>query len=643
MSYGLIDYNTLHNIGEAIRYKTNVDVNYYPREMPTAINAIQTSGGGFAEPVGYSTKKYYTNSYDNKIIERYNFIGFETTNELPENAEIIDEHAEWPGMSPGQMVFYKRWQNNIVCERHLYNSDNGQYYYGNVSNVNGWFYGVCVNNTYTARQGSFIDISNLANGCYNFSFAHCGPYTTSMVEAYSYCGNLVTAVCGPNVIDMTNAYACDGNLRDAACGNLVQKMCNAYYCCYNLESAVIGSNVTNMANAYERCSKITGTISLTENLKDISGAFINCLGVTEFNGYFNSIVNAERTFENCYSAYFNNVELNSLETGNFMFHNCPHLLNVGYLKRAKYASHMFANCYSLENFSNMEYENLRNAQNMFKSTGISQQEHDKFMRTVGLNVENFSNNYDVNMSGVFTNCRYIHTMYISNRFNYGNYNFDDIYQNCNITNVVYEDNVKTIARVFKGFGITNIEDEIGYPDSIENAYMAFYNCKLITDAYVGPNVSNMHQMFENCSNLLNGYFVNMATDIGQCYRFCNNLNSDIVITENVVRAEHAFYGCNNLQNIAVLPIWNSSVFANYYYTENAFYRNNYSFRRNVACVNRETFNCLLNSTYRFFGSGIYFTEQTHQTPVEVNINGVTYNAVRSAYNTYINTYIYCEE
>lgn len=635
MSYGLIDENTLENISDAIREKCNSTSNYYPREMATAIRSIQ-SGGGFPEPVVYSISPYAYNNQDNKIIDRYNLIGFETTNELPNEAEILDQYAEWEGISPGQVVFYRRWQNNIECPRVLYDEQTSNYYIGNVNNVNGWFYGLCVDNTFTANQASMIDIHQLAYYCYNYSFPWCGEYTTSMEGAYMYCYNVLEAVCGPHVVDMRNAYSGCSNLQNAYVGDNVKYMVGAFESCSNIKNAVFGPNVINIANSYAYCGNLTGVVTIPDTVKNMNYAFYNDYKVGLFNGSYSEVEEAYYAFHNCRYSQFNNIHLNSLKDGRGMFLNCAYLEEVDHLESITQAYEMFKNCYNLSSIPHADYGNLLNAGNMFYNTNISQSDCDFFIQSVGSNVNNFVNNYDVNLANAFGNCQQITNMYVTNRFNYDNSHFQGIFMGCPIENVVIDEDVNSISYVFSGFNVT----EALCPDSVVNMVSAYYNCHHIMEAYAGPNVINMSSAFRNCSNLETVYFSQPAVDIGYAFDNCYNASGSAIIYENVNRITYCLNNCSNIIGIAIFA---NNLIKTQYQIANAFSRSNNYLRRNVITTNNETFNALVTTSYQAFGSGVYFQSMTVTDPINVIINGITYEAVRCSYNTSINTYVYCTE
>lgn len=281
MSYGLIDYNTLDAIADAIREKTNANVNYYPREMPNAIRQIPTGGGGtgFESPVMFSISQYmYPNySYDPPTqMNLANAIAFEVASQMPANAIVFDDDAQW-GLGPGRLKFYK-YTGSINSKNFQWNSDkynNAEYPYDLVDETfTGEIYGLCPTEG-AINKVSILDMSHMFDYGYYLRQAICGDYTTSLSFAFNYCTNIYgAAVCGPNVEDMSGAYRY----------------------CTKLETAVVGPNVKNLYMAFAYDEYIYGDVEI-EKAYDLGQAFIGCnhlanvylgtnkLGDVEFGSY----------------------------------------------------------------------------------------------------------------------------------------------------------------------------------------------------------------------------------------------------------------------------------------------------------------------------------------------------------------------
>jgi hypothetical protein len=349
MSYGLIDYNTLHNIGDAIREKTNSTANYYPREFPTAIRTIVTGGQGFSKPVVPSLSMYVN---DNNVFNRGYALDFKIRNEVPDtnnNKELnIIEDFNWPGVSPDNVYFYS---------------------YGETNN-NYKEYGLLVNNKWSPNDVSIMDMSEFLTYTYNVRNAFSGPYTYSMRNTFYGCGNIINAVCGENVVDMTNAYYSCSNLMNAACGNNVRYFANAYRSCSNVVYGICGPNVTNMYGAYSSCSNLTD-VEIGNNVKDITEIAKYSSNLRNIIGNLSSVEVAYSAFQYCVNLVEIPHDMRMLKNADRMFENCQNISINSYMRfmqnayRITNAYAMFNNCISL-NYAEV-FENVVNAGEMYKN------------------------------------------------------------------------------------------------------------------------------------------------------------------------------------------------------------------------------------------------------------------------------------
>ena len=630
MAYGLIDYNTLKDISNALRSKANTNVNYYPRDMARAIDSIVTSDG-IDEPCMFSTDIYYNGPSDNSIIHRGDAVGFEVCNNFQtiinsESYNIIDEHAEWSVASPDTVIFYER--------------------VGTINQRTGYIYGLYIDEKWPEDKGSVIDISNLFPYTYGITEAYCGKYTTKMVNTYYSCYGIREAVCKDYVTDMSFAYMYCGNIVNAACGNNVKTMNNAYYSCYNLTKAVIGPNVKYASAAYYGCHNINGEVNLGNNLEKIDTMFYDCNNITNFHGDLNNVVTADSAFSNCCNASFDRSDLTKLQYGYSMFNNCQNLKDIGNIGNLFNAGYMFYNCVNLVNIGNINFENIYSAPAMFyRVPGVTQELHDNFINT--------ASNNDFKL--IFAYCNGINKAYISNRWS-STYNLNAMYQGCEITDIDFAVDATSMSYILCSSN-TNIAR---CSDTIINMAYAFSNCNKITDAAMGANVNNAYRAYSDCLNLLNAacsdniqtlyetYYncTNLTTaaigtnvtNIYQAYYNCVNLYGDLDLL-NVNRLCRAFYNVSNIQNILITS---NNIEMNRYHLENAFYRTDYTIRRNVVLTNQNSFNNFIAYSMNTFGQTL-FTQDTFVDPVGVNVNNFEYAAVRYAYNEIKNIYVYCTE
>jgi hypothetical protein len=675
MSYGLIDYNTLRDIGDSIRFKTNSNRNYYPRDMARAINQIRTGDMGFDEPVSLQINNntaYLGAAMLNQLT------GFEQINVWPENdangsyTKLIDD-VSWSGISPDKISLY-------------FHPGPGGLNFGLYVDGNKW----------AEDQSSIIDISNLFGYASNLKEAYCGKYTSNMHNTYYYCYNLIKAACGPYVNDMSYAYYGCSNLSRAVVGERVTNMAYSYCSCSNLTTAEFGPNVTDISYAYAGCYNLTGNITIPSTTLQMANAFGGCSNLQSINGNVEYVRNANNAFYYCINAVIDWANFNwaNLYDGNNLYSNRFSGTDVGDFPNLVYAGSIFENCHNLVNVGNFSNK-IISADYAFKYCyNLSQESHDKFINSLT------TSGVSIRMYGTFISCYKIKNVHVRNTFNYASWS--GTYSGVPIENLTFDPDVNYVGNMLQHCEIVNPV----CPDSITNASFMYYGCRYITDAVCGNNVTNMGYMYWDCSNLINAVCGINTTDMHYTYYNCQNLlhaacgdnvinmwmtyqncpnlidsacgnnvvnmfvtynnctnlqyanigpsviniyeafenciglNHDVVISnENLNMLRFAFRYDNNLQNIA---IHSKVITANKQIMENAFYRNNYSLRRNIVLTNLASFNNFIIQSYNSCG---YFskTNETYAEPLAVNVNGVEYNAVRCAYNTIYNCYIYCTE
>lgn len=673
MPYGLIDYNTLKDIGDAIREKANSTRNYYPRDFAAAINQIQTSGGGFDEPVALKV----TNNTTPLGGPPLNYaVAFEQINVWPENGPNgswmkMIEDVSWGGMSPDKMSLYFH------------------------AGPDGYKYGLYVDGDKWANdQASIIDISNMFTYCYNLREAYCGKYTTNMFNAYYCCYNLRNAACGPYVQDMSNAYYSCSNLTKAVVGERVTNMAYAYASCSNITEAVFGPNVEDLRGAYQWCYNLVGNVIIPSSAKNIDYAFAGCYNLHSISGNVENVINAGSAFAGCNNANIDWNDFNwvSLRNGANLYENVNNITDVGDFLCLTQADGMFENCHNLVNVGNFGQPRSIEARDTFRNCyNLSQESHDRFINAAG--------SYSI-LQSTFVNCQQIKNVHFKNGVIY--VNWSSTYSGVPIENLTFEDNVNSIGNALSGCGIIDAvsPDSLIYDNHMYHAcpnlvnaacgnnittmYYTYWECPNLVNAACGPNVVTMDHTYYRCNNLVNAVCGENVTNLFMTYVYCNNLiysacgnnvtmmfdtyencpnlqyanvgpnvvniyaafnncislNHDVIISsEKLNYFGYAFMGANNLQNIA---IHSAMINANKQVMQNAFYRTNYSLRRNIVLTNLASFNNFIIQSYNSCG---YFskTNETYAEPVAVNVNGVEYDAVRCAYNTIYNCYIYCTE
>jgi hypothetical protein len=683
MSYGLIDYNTLKDISDSIRFKTGSNRNYYPRDMARAINQIKTGDGGFDEPtvLQFSNNLWPYPSFNSGGLQDIEFLNILPVNNDDGNYELIYDDCSIQGLSPDKVSLY------------YFNSKSGNSRHAFYVDGNKW----------SVDQFSILDMSSMFKYAYNMKSAFCGKYTVNMHETYEGCDNITIPVCGDYVTDFSNAYVSCDNITNAICGINVKNMAFTYQGCGNLRTAVIGPSVENIAYAYAGCQNLSGDVVLTDSVKCISNAFEYCNNLNSIRGSTSGVVDASRGFGrldmNNVFIDWNNFSWDNVINASDLFNNVKSITDIEGFASLRNAASMFYNANNLQNVKIYSTE-INNASNMFaKCVNLTEDSRNNILNVLSNNVETADN--------LFYLCANIHDAHITNKLvaknNSNHYTYSNMYSGVPLENVTWDEGIGSLGMVLTGSGITNVV----WPDSVSDAYCTYqgcynlansacgplvtnmyhtyYNCdKLLTavcgnnvttmhgtydgcanlvDAVCGPNVINMYSTYYSCTNLINAAcgpnVVNMIStywsctnlmravigdnvnNIGQAYQYCYNLTGDIEINSlGLYNLRGAFERDNNLQNILIrsesIPAGNTNL-------QNAFYRNNYSLRRNIVLTNIKSYANFVSRYYNAFGPSITLSQENYAEPVPVNVNGVNYDTVRCNYSAYYNVYVYCTE
>ena len=557
MSYGLIDYNTLQDIGNAIRAKSNYNGTYYPRDMARAINAIK-SGGGFEEPVMYTSRNYYNNYYDNSNIARSSLYEFSVVNKLPEantepanniwdmdnrvqSVQIMFENCEWAGLSPGNLSFFIAVKTFV---REVYNSSSGQM---EPIVVGGPTYGLLTGEEWENGQASIIDMGEFFTQCSLLTEPYCGRFTTNMYNCYCYCYNLRNAVCGPRVIDLTNTYAQCSNIITPACGDSVVKMNNAYTACSNLRSVNIGPNVRYANGAYAYCNNVLGNVTFGENINAVSSIFYNCYQLSKINGCFHNIYYGNEAFYNLFDTVFENIYLNNLRYGYRMFQYCRNLTEINDLSNIIYGTDMFFGCYNLVYVNNFNAYNLTSASDMF-----FQCNNLDFENVLNRFLETFDPNKLQTAAQMFGYCGNVNRLHVNSKWvnanNIKEIKINTLFTGCYIDdeNVTIDENVVTISNLFAQSNIV----KYNIPNHILYTQTAFSYCRDLTDIYFGENVNECHQTCYGCYSLVNiGFHENFSAALSWTFASCNGL-TDAVCPTKCTNMYQTYRDCLKLVNAA---------------------------------------------------------------------------------------------
>lgn len=683
MSYGLIDYNTLKDISDSIRFKTGSNRNYYPHDMARAINQIKTGDGGFDEPtvLQFSNNLWPYPSFNSWYLQGIEFLNTLPVNNDDGNYELVYDDCSIPGLSPDKVSLY------------YFNSKTNNYKYAFYVDGNRW----------AAGQFSILDMSNMFKSAYNVKNAFCGKYTINMHETYEGCDNITIPVCGDYVTDFSNAYVSCDNITNAVCGINVKNMAYAYQGCSNLRTAVIGPSVENISYAYAGCYNLSGDVILTDSVRCISNAFEYCNNLNSIQGSTSGVVDASRGFgrldmDNVFIDW-NNFSWDNVINASYLYNGVKSITDIEGFASLQNAASMFYNADNLQNVKIYSTE-INNASNMFFGcANLTEDSRNNILNVIPNNVETADN--------IFYLCINIHNAHITNKLiaknNSNYYIYRNMYFRVPIENVTWDEGINSLGMVLTGSGITNVV----WPDSVYDAYCTYQGCynlvdsacgplvtnmyhtyydcdKLLTavcgdnvttmygtydgcanlvDAVCGPNVVNMYSTYYSCNNLINAAcgpnVVNMIStywgctnlthavigdnvnNIGQAYQYCYNLIGDLEINSlGLYNLRSAFERDNNLQNILIRS---ESIAAGNSNLQNAFYRNNYSLRRNIVLTNLRSYTNFVSRYYNTFGPSITLSSENYAEPVPVNVNGVNYDTVRCNYSAYYNVYVYCTE
>lgn len=482
MGYGLIDNNTLLNIADAIREKTNSNANYYPRDMARAISQINTSGV-LSTPIVLSMKPYMalndygyytTNNYNNTTYFTGNMREFVFTNNLPNDATILTR-ADWEGYSPHEV--------------YLFESNNAQTVGLYCENVE-------------PESISIIDMSSMFSGLqYNFNQnAFCTDLTECMDFTYNYCTNITgSAACGEHVRYMRFTYNYCNNLTNAVCGNNVVDMCGAYKDCKKLTAGVSGPCVLNMEYSYYASG--ISELDIGPLVEELTNCAPYCNNLTVVTGGEN-VVNAGCAFNRCFN-----------------------LTDVSAMPNIRVAPYMFSECYNLSNESAYAFmlaaENLTHAAYMFN--GCSLIEHAYLWDNLN------------SIQTMFNGCTNLISVGYSENFNltypYGA--MDYTFMNCHnlLEPIPCPDIVNTMRKTY--CECRSLRNYI-IGNNVDNLYNTFYNCQnLTTDVTMGEKVNCFVRAFYNCYQIqnfaiLNNNLYNSWELENTFYRTNNDLRRNIV-------------------------------------------------------------------------------------------------------------------
>lgn len=578
--YGLIDYNTLNNIANALRAKTNYAGSYYPHEMPAAINSIQTSGGGFDEPIMISFYNYKFNNSDNNKFNFNQCIDFEFVNRIPvegENNIHIFGVENWPGVSPTNVYVYarpgerevlfrenssflgfisngERISNNyrqtvVEVNGNVVNVDFGDIIANTDSNYLQWRNDIYYNDTTQKYENAWLSLHTSVGNTFGALNTHNNNtyYTVyGPIYGFGYDSNFNDNQF--SIIDMSQLFS------DALCnyygpafsGNYTRYMINTYSQCDTITEAACGPNVVNMFNCYYYCQGIKNA-AVGDNVIDISNAYYSCYGLRA--AYIGpNVVNAQNAYSYC--NYIVQIDGNpaSLQDGTSMFNYCASLVSIpNEFPALVQGYNMFYSDHNIDKLP--KCPNLVNGTNMFTYINTLTQQQ----------VQDFLDNA--------TSLKDMTTM-----FNFGNSS-----EYVNLMNLNFPEHIETIDSLFTGdtnyisYECVDVDNNIWTnvtrdwvgenavcPNTVKNTRYLYYGKYQIKNPVVGDNVIDMSMMYQTCGAIIfnNGVNEIKGIETAVCgpnvifmngsYSYCLNLKT-AVSGPNVRYMYQTYYNCHLLQ------------------------------------------------------------------------------------------------
>lgn len=668
MGVGLVDYNTMVSIGDAIRLKLETTNTYAPYEMADAIKSIQNEGGGgsgFGNEYVIAALPFTmqsSNAFVPYVMNNY-IVNVAITNVIPDDA-LWNVECSWHGMSIGNVyAFINDWN-----PERIWPPDSGYYYNYPFT------FGLCLEGGNENSKYSILDMDSLFSYTYNIKKPlDSGEHCISMFNTYYGCYNLVgPPVCGPSVVQFANAYVYCYNLEGPpVCGQSVTNMDYSYSDCHNMTGTpVIGPNVISAAYAYNNCQNLIGDGLCPDSIINAYSMYSNCVNLTG-TGYLGAncinsqymylntgiskavvndgVIRIEATFSNCKN--IKSAELSdTIEIINNGFINCISLETINGCNNLIVGNYAFASTKNLDSF--ICPDTLLCGQSMFwawySSTYNSQ--------TGGYDITNSYATHSENARPLATdNLLNMDSMYGSQFYITGEpvcgintRSMRGTYSGCqNLTgNPVFPENIGkglddlpwTYETMPYAYEVVGWNQSSWSPNS--NICLGTYiDCMNLNGSPVIPKyVNNMVNTYMNCYNLTgNPIFSENLVNVIGLYRKCNSLTGSANMGRQVVQLSYCFYGADNVSSV-YLP--NEQYAIPYTNAQNAFSRiNGYDTRLNIVCANYGTWTAFKQQGTRICNSSLIDGSGTDIPYVE--IEGENISVARYAYNTEHNIYLYC--
>ena len=411
-------------------------------------------------------------------------------------------------------------------------------------------------------SGNVENMSHMFEKCSNLKDIKLYLFDTKNVTNMSYmfsgCEKLIIIDLSYfNTINVTNMSHMFND-----CNNLLKVDTNKLKSLWENEKIDLSNlntkNVTNMSHLFANCSKLKNIcfcyvygefLFSTKNVKDMSHMFEGCSNLNYIDiKYLETInvTNMSYMFAKCSSIktldfiyYYSRFNTENVINMSNMFEDCTNLKDLKFCfksKKLKNMSHMFANCYELENKFEKDNEEI-STDNVEDMNGLFL----NCSKLKTINISSFDTKNVKNMNNMFANCFQLEKINLG-AFDTGNVlDMSYMFSNCHVlTDLYYRKS---------SFNTINVKDM---------SYM-FHNCHKLMNlnfpSFDMRNVINMDSMFWNCYNLINIYFKfnsNNVNNMNRLFWNCNNLsNFDLSFcnTENVTNMSGLFCNCNKLTKI----------------------------------------------------------------------------------------------
>ena len=561
MGYKFIDDNTLNNIAQAIRNKTESQDRIACKNFANQINNISTGSAfmkdknsiALAPPYVYIGEGFeLNNGGGNRILalaNSYITLGGGIVNELIIPNKVTNMAGAFAG--------------GYSCYNYLFNDNSKKFPCGpDVINMSRAF----TDSYYLKGQPNcgpnVKDMSFCWNWCSQSLYGQpiCGPNVTNMLNTYAFCQNLTgDAASGPNVIDMDSTYyQCDNLTGNAACGDNVINFNNTYFRCINLRMAACGNNVKYMTNTYFQCYSLLGNAACGPNVKSMNYTYQDCYNL-EKAACGDNVIYMDNTYQNCYKLKEGAIGNNVLNAP-FAYFNCFSMVNTSIGTNVKNLFQTFMYCSNLKEIDGT----IQNAENLASAFQFSNNLNFKanfgdFLINASYSFFNCGDNVTIpdplyisvqaeNLSSAFSNCPNIN----GNIYFKGNSPFANI-SSCfygrsplNRLNLYVKPDSTWNSVIYNNYGAqidwTLDEENNCYYDQAQNVYV-YYN-------YIRQATQSMPFEYYKTPVVIQDVYPNIAINIYYTFADSPGTTGNPECSDNVVDFNGTYYNCSNITGSA---------------------------------------------------------------------------------------------